>query len=161
MHHWFIIIYAEKNTYQSVVIRSLSTISRFQINTLPPTPIFPPCPAFLVPGRTYFRRQHLRQCVFFVSSHHTPVPVQSYPRYLFGSLRHSRCPSDVFVPDLVVAFHTHTHRINLISFSPQSVSVSFRCRQRFVYELMTTNKSRQGVVILDNQTDPSSDTTRW
>ena len=42
MHHWFIIIYAEKNTYQSVVIRSLSTISRFQINTLPPTPIFPP-----------------------------------------------------------------------------------------------------------------------
>ena len=41
MHHWFVIIYAEKNTYQSVVIRSLSTISRFQINTLPPTPIFP------------------------------------------------------------------------------------------------------------------------
>ena len=36
------LIYAVKNTYQSVVIRSLSTISRFQINTLPPTPIFPP-----------------------------------------------------------------------------------------------------------------------
>ena len=40
MHHWFVIIYAEKITYQSVVIRSLSTISRFQINTLPPTPMY-------------------------------------------------------------------------------------------------------------------------
>ena len=34
MQHWFIIIYAEKNTHQSVVICSLSTISRFQINAL-------------------------------------------------------------------------------------------------------------------------------
>ena len=39
MHNWFIIIYAGKKTYQSVLTRSLSTIYRFQINALPPTPI--------------------------------------------------------------------------------------------------------------------------
>ena len=61
--------------------------------------------------------QHFPQYVFFFSPHHMPVPVQSSLRDIFGSLRHSRFPLDVFVPRLFIARHSahpslHPHRVS-------------------------------------------------
>ena len=58
-----------------------------------------------------------------VSPHHTPVSVQSSLRDLFGNPRHSRCPSEVFVPDLVTACHSahppsHLHQGSTLAMCP-------------------------------------------
>ena len=46
------------------------------------------------------RPHYFPHCVFFISPHHEPVPVQSSLR-VKRLWRHSRCPSDMLVPDLV------------------------------------------------------------
>ena len=51
--------------------------------------------------------QRFPQYVFFITSSHVN-PVQSSLRDLFGTMRHSRCSSDVFVHDLVfVCYSAH------------------------------------------------------
>ena len=52
------------------------------------------------------RPQNFARYALFFSSHHAPVSVR-YPLYVisFGSIRHSRCPSDVIHPGIIVACH--------------------------------------------------------
>ncbi len=71
-------------------------------------------------------RQHFPQYVFCISPHHTVLPFQSSFVVFFGSLRHSRCPSYVFVPDLVFAGHSVAYIQSTIASSsrlPQSVFI--------------------------------------
>ena len=54
----------------------------------------------------HIRAQHFARYAFFFSSHHVSVSVR-HPLYVisFGSIRHSRCPSDVIHPGIIVACH--------------------------------------------------------
>ena len=66
--------------------------------------VFPSCiRSSHLPFPWYIRPQHFPQYVFFVSPHHTPIPVQSSLRDLFGSLHHSCC---TFVPHLFFSCHS-------------------------------------------------------
>ena len=81
-----------------------SQSSTFQISL---TRVFPSCfRSSSLPFPWYIRSQYFPQYVFTISPHHMPVPDQSSLGDLFGSLRHSCCSSDVFIPGLVFACHS-------------------------------------------------------
>ena len=81
-----------------------SQSSTFQISL---TRVFPSCfRSSSLPFPWYIRSQYFPQYVFTISPHHMPVPDQSSLGDLFGSLRHSCCSSDVFIPDLVFSCHS-------------------------------------------------------
>ena len=70
-----------------------------------------------LPFPWYICLRHFNHYIFFFYPHHMPVPVQSSLRDIFGSLRHSRFPLDVFVPRLFIARHSahpslHPHRVS-------------------------------------------------
>ena len=68
--------------------------------------VFPSCfRSSSLPFPWYICPHHFPQYVLPISPHHMPVPDQSSLGDLFGSLRHSCCSSDVFIPDLVFACH--------------------------------------------------------
>ena len=90
--------------HRHVRLLARSQSSSFQISL---TRVFPSC--FLsssLPFPCYIHPQNFPQYVFAISPRHMPVPVQSSVGDLFGSLRHSCCSSDVFIPDLVFACHS-------------------------------------------------------
>ena len=90
--------------HRPVRLLARSQSSTFQILF---TCVFPSCfRSSSLPFLLYICPQHFPQCVFAISPHHMPVPVQSSLGDLFGSLRHSCCSSDVFIPDLVFACHS-------------------------------------------------------
>ena len=102
--------------HRSVRLLARSQSSTFQISL---TRVFPSCfRSSSLPLPWYIRPQHFPQYVFAISPHHMPVPVESSLGDLFGSLRHSCCSSDVFIPDLVFACHSI---VASSSRSPQSV----------------------------------------
>ena len=69
--------------------------------------IFPCCfRSSSLPFPWHICPQHFPQNVFFISPHRMPVPVRSSLRDLFVSRCHSRCYSDVFVPDIVFVCHS-------------------------------------------------------
>ena len=59
-----------------------------------------------LPFPWYIGPRHFLQYAFVISLHGMSLQVQSSLRDICGSLWHSRCPSYVFVPDLVFACHT-------------------------------------------------------
>ena len=78
--------------------------SSFQISL---TRVFPSCfRSSSLPFPWYICPQHFPQYVFSISPHHMPVLVHSSLGDLFGSLCHSCCSSDVFIPDLVFSCHS-------------------------------------------------------
>ena len=90
--------------HRPVRLLTRSQSSTFQISL---TRVFPSCfRSSYLPFPWYIRPQHFPQYVLAISPHHMPVPVQSSLSDLFGSLRHSCCSSDVFIPDLVFACHS-------------------------------------------------------
>ena len=90
--------------HRPVRLLARSQSSTFQISL---TRVFPSCfRSSSLPFPWYIRPQHFPQYVFAISPHHMPVPVQSSLGDLFGSLCHSCCSSDVFIPDLVFACHS-------------------------------------------------------
>ena len=114
----------------STPCRPVRLLARSQSSTFHVTLacIFPSCSlpfSWYVYIYIYIRPQHFPQYAFLLH------PSSSHPRTssivspcLFGSLRHSRCASYVFVPDLVFACISHIHRSILISFT----SIRFSCR---------------------------------
>ena len=91
--------------HRPVRLLARSQSSTFQISL---TCVFPSCfRSSSLPFPWYIRSQYFPQYVFTISPHHMPVPDQSSLGDLFGSLRHSCCSSDVFIPDLVChGFHS-------------------------------------------------------
>ena len=90
--------------HRPVRLLARSQSSTFQISL---TCVFPSCfRSSSLPFPWYIRSQYFPQYVFTISPHHMPVPDQSSLGDLFGSLRHSCCSSDVFIPDLVFACHS-------------------------------------------------------
>ena len=90
--------------HRLVRLLARSQSSTFQISL---TCVFPSCfRSSSLHFPWYISPQHFPQYVFAISPHHMPVPVQSSLGDLFGSLRHSCCSSDVFIPDLVFACHS-------------------------------------------------------
>ena len=98
--------------------------------------VFPSCfRSSPLPFPWYICPQHFPQYVFAIFPHRMPVPDQSSLGDLFGSLRHSCCSSDVFIPDLVFACHSahpskHPHLGHLNPFF-LSLRCSSRCRSQF------------------------------
>ena len=107
--------------HRPVRLLARSQSSTFQISL---TRVFPSCfRSSSLPFPWYIRSQYFPQYVFTISPHHMPVSDQSSLDDLFGSLRHSCCSSDVFIPDLVFACHSAIHRSILISVT----SIRFSC----------------------------------
>ena len=82
----------------SVTSLALTQSSTFHVSL---AQVFPSC--FRSPSSfslVNIRSQHFPQYMFFISPQHMPAPVQSSLSDLFGSLLHTRCCSDVFVPDV-------------------------------------------------------------
>ena len=93
--------------HRPVRLLARSQSSTFQISL---TRVFPSCfRSSSLPFPWYIRPQHFPQYVCAISPHHMPVPDQSSLGALFGSLCHSCCSSDLFIPDLVFAEIYHDH----------------------------------------------------